>query len=166
MKTFSLVLMFLLISDLPSSGQINNDIKMEQRLSIITLGVRDLKTSIDFYTNKFGWKIIESGNENIAFFQLNGIQLALFGRDELARDANVDSTGTGFKTITLAYLARSEKEVDDIIAVLKSKKVKILKSPQKVFWGGYSSYVCDPDNNIWEIAYNPYLNLDNQGNIK
>jgi catechol 2,3-dioxygenase-like lactoylglutathione lyase family enzyme len=139
---------------------------MEQRLSLITLGVRDLKTSIDFYTDIFGWKLLESSTENIAFFQLNGIQLALFDRDELAKDATVDSTGTGFKTFTLAYNVRSEKEVDDIIAILKKKGVKILKNPQKVFWGGYSSYISDPDNNLWEIAYNPYLNLDNQGNIK
>jgi uncharacterized protein len=138
---------------------------MEQRLSMITLGVSDLKISVDFYTNKFGWELLDSSNENIAFFQLNGIQLALFDRHELAKDATIDSAGTGFKSFSLAYNARSEKEVDEIIAILKNKGVKILKIPQKVFWGGYSSYISDPDNNIWEIAYNPFLSFDNLGNI-
>jgi uncharacterized protein len=166
MKTIFPALMLLLLHNLCSSGQTNKEVKMEQRISIITLGVSNLKTSTDFYTSKFGWRLLESSNENIAFFQLNGVQLALFDRNELAKDATVESTGNGFKAFSLAYNARSEKEVDDIISTLKANGVKILKNPQKVFWGGYSSYVCDPDSNIWEIAYNPYLKLDNQGNIK
>lgn len=142
------------------SGQSSNQLLMEQRLSIITLGVKDLKTSIDFYTNKFGWKQAEPANENIAFFQLNGIQLALYERKALADDATIDAAGSGFKGFSLAYNTRSEKEVDEIIAVLRKKGVKILKEPQKVFWGGYSSYISDPDDNIWEIAYNPFIKVD------
>jgi uncharacterized protein len=166
MKTILLTSLLTLIVNLSCFGQNKKDIVMEQRLSIVTLGVTDLKISIDFYTNKFGWKQLDSGNENIAFFQLNGIQLALYARDKLAEDATISSTGSGFKGFTLSYNARSENEVDDLISKLREKGVKIVKNPQKVFWGGYSSYISDPDDNLWEIAFNPYLQIDQQGNIK
>lgn len=133
---------------------------MEQRIAFITLGVNDLQTSIDFYENTFGWKRSELSNENLILYELNGIHMALYSREELAKDAMVDSTGNGFKGFTLAYIAWSEKEVDDLINVLRSKGTKIVKEPQKVFWGGYSSYIADPDGNLWEIAYNPYLKKD------
>jgi uncharacterized protein len=166
MKTFSLTSMLLFLICIASSGQNKNDPAMEQRLTIITLGVNDLKTSIDFYTNKFGWKQVDFNNEDIAFFQLNGIQLALYARDKLAEDAVIKPEGSGFKGFTLAYNARSEKEVDEIISKLRERGVRIVKNPQKVFWGGYSSYITDPDDNLWEIAFNPYLEIDQQGNIK
>lgn len=139
---------------------------MEQRLTLITLGVADLQVAADFYENKFGWK--RSGNswEEIVFFQLNGIQLALYPKVKLAEDIAVSSNGTGFTGFTLAYNARSEKEVNELIAQLEEKGVSVIKRPQKVFWGGYSSYIADPDGNLWEIAYNPYLPLDEKGNVK
>jgi uncharacterized protein len=133
---------------------------MEQRMTIITLGVSDINNSVDFYENKMGWKRSDMSNNDIIFYQLNGIILALFARNELAKDATVDATGSGFKGFTLAYNARSEKEVDDIIYRLKKSGVKIIKEPQKVFWGGYSSYISDPDENLWEIAFNPYLKIE------
>ncbi len=138
---------------------------MQQRLTIITLGVADLKIATDFYENKFGWKRMKNSTKDIIFFQLNGMLLSLYNRCALAEDAGIDATGSGFKGFSLAYNARSEKEVDELIAELKSKKVPIVKAPQKVFWGGYSSYISDPDGNLWEIAYNPYLSLDEKGNI-
>ena len=128
---------------------------MEQRITFITLGVRDLKASIDFYENKFGWK--RSGDENMISYQLNGILIALYPREELAKDATIDFEGNGFKGFTISYNVWSENEVDDLIKSLKEKGVRIVKGPQKVFWGGYSSYIADPDGNLWEIAYNPYL---------
>ena len=139
---------------------------MEQRLTIITLGVSNLKKSTEFYESKFGWKKSESGNEYISFFTLNGILLALYERNELAKDATVDPIGNGFKGFTLAHNARTEKEVDQIIEELRSKGVEIVKEPSKVSWGGYSSYVSDPDGNLWEFAFNPYLKLDKKGNVK
>jgi catechol 2,3-dioxygenase-like lactoylglutathione lyase family enzyme len=139
---------------------------MEQRLTMITLGVNDLKTASDFYENKLGWKRSSSSNENIVFLWLNGIYLSLFPKVELAHDAGIPPEGTGFKNFTIAHNLRSEKEVDDLIANLESKGVSIVKRPEKVFWGGYSSYISDPDGNLWEIAYNPYLSLDEKGNIK
>jgi uncharacterized glyoxalase superfamily protein PhnB len=84
----------------------------------------------------------------------------------LAEDALVAAEGSGFSGMTLAYNAQSESEVDEIIADLKSKGVKIAKEPQKVFWGGYSSYFADPDGYLWEVAYNPFFPFDEQGNLK
>jgi catechol 2,3-dioxygenase-like lactoylglutathione lyase family enzyme len=166
MKTILLTSLLTFVINLSCFGQNKKDTVMEQRLSIVTLGVTDLKISIDFYTNKFGWKQVDSGNENIAFFQLNGIQLALYSKDKLAEDATISPTGSGFKGFSLSYNARSENEVDYIISKVREKGVKIVKNPQKVFWGGYSSYISDPDDNLWEIAFNPYLQIDQQGNIK
>ena len=139
---------------------------MEQRLTIITLGVSDLKNSTSFYETKFGWEKSELSNEYISFFTLNGIQLALYERNELAKDATVNPNGNGFKGFTIAYNTKSKKEVDQLVTGLRAKGVKIIKEPQKVNWGGYSSYVSDIDGYLWEIAYNPYLPLDNKGNIK
>jgi uncharacterized protein len=134
---------------------------MEQRITFITLGVKDLKTSIDFYENKFGWKRSEMSSEEIVFFQLNGIYISLYSRAELAKDATIiDSSGNGFKGFTLSYNVSSEKEVDDLVNSLRNKGVTVIKEPQKVFWGGYSSYISDPDGNLWEIAYNPFLKIN------
>ena len=138
---------------------------MEQRLTIITLGVSDLAVASDFYENKFGWKRHGNSMGDIVFFQLNGIQLAIFPRTELAKDATVADKGTGFKGFSLAHNVGSEKEVDDLVATLKKKGVRVVKEPQKTSWGGYSSYVEDPDGNLWEIAHNPYLELDAKGNV-
>jgi uncharacterized protein len=130
---------------------------MEQRITFITLGVNELITSIDFYENKLGWIRSEMSNENLILYALNGIHIALYERNELANDATVDSVGEGFKGFTFSQNVGSEKEVDDLIDALRTKGVKIIKEPQKVFWGGYSSYITDPDGNLWEIAHNPFL---------
>lgn len=139
---------------------------MDQRLTIITLGVSDLKNSTEFYESKFGWKKSKMSNKSISFFTLNGIQLALFDKKELAEDTTVNSNGIGFKGFTLACNTKSEKEVDITVEKLRGKGVKIIKEPQKVNWGGYSSYVSDLDGNLWEIAFNPFLKLDENGNVK
>jgi hypothetical protein len=91
------------------------------------------------------------------FFELNGIHLSLYNRKSLAEDATVDESGSGFKGFTLSHNVGSEKEVDDMINYLRNKGVTIVKEPQKVFWGGYSSYFADPDGTLWEVAYNPFL---------
>ncbi|GAB5564447.1 MAG: VOC family protein [Winogradskyella sp.] len=137
---------------------------MQQRLTIITLGVKDLKKSTDFYETKFGWHKTEASNANISFFKLNGILLSLYNEDELAKDAMLDTGGYGFKKFTMAYNVTSKKEVDATIEALRVKGVTIIKEPQEVFWGGYSAYVSDLDDNLWEIAYIPFLDLDEYGN--
>lgn len=130
---------------------------MEQRITLITLGVADLQVSANFYEHILGWKRSPMSSENIVFFELNGVFLSLYERVALAEDATVDATGSGFKGFTLAHNLGSETEVDDLINDLRNKGVTIVKEPQKVFWGGYSSYFADPDGNLWEVAFNPYL---------
>ena len=139
---------------------------MNQHLHLVTLGVRNFETSKKFYTETLGWKPSSASNEGIAFFQAGGVVLALFPREELAKDALVFSKGNGFAGFSLAYNAQSEAEVDEIIHDLSSKGVKILKQPQRVFWGGYSSYFADPDGYCWEVAYNPFFPFDEQGNLR
>ena len=137
---------------------------MEQRATIIGLGVKNLEVSTKFYQEQFGWNLMASSNDSITFFQLNGILLSLYPREKLAEDAKVSSEGSGFKGFTLAYNARSKEEVDSLFDDLKRKGVRIVKQPEEVFWGGYSGYIADPDDNLWEIAFNPFLSLDEKGN--
>ena len=139
---------------------------MNQHLHIITLGVRDFKTSFEFYSKTLDWKASKNSNDEIAFFQAGGVVLAIYPREKLAEDALTSPKGRGFAGFTLAYNARSEAEVDEIIGDLKSRDVKIVKEPQKVFWGGYSSYFADPDDYHWEVAYNPFFVFDENGNLK
>jgi uncharacterized protein len=139
---------------------------MNQHLHLITLGVRNLEASRKFYTEILGWKPSSAGNEGVTFIQAGGVILSLYPRENLAEDAMISAERSGFSGFTLAYNARSESEVDDIINDLKSKGVKIVKEPQKVFWGGYSSYFADPDDYRWEVAYNPFFPFDEQGNLK
>lgn len=138
---------------------------MNQHLHLITLGVRDFNKSLEFYTKTLEWKP-SSSQDDIAFFQTSGVVFAIYLREKLAEDALVSPEGSGFSGITLAYNARSESEVDEIIKDLSSKGVKIIKEPQKVFWGGYSSYFSDPDDYRWEVAYNPFFPFDENGNLK
>ena len=137
---------------------------MEQRLTIVGLGVNDLQTSNQFYEKVFGWKKLPASNDDISFFQLNGILLSLYPREKLAEDAQVPHEGSGFKAFSLAYNTRTKEEVDRLIKDLEIKGVTILKHPEEVFWGGYSGYIADPDGNLWEIAFNPFLLLDEIGN--
>ncbi|MBV6644219.1 MAG: VOC family protein [Cyclobacteriaceae bacterium] len=136
----------------------------EQRLTIVGLGVQDLKESTRFYEEDFGWSKLDSSNDTITFFQLNGILLSLYSKEKLAEDATVSAEGSGFNSFTLAYNTRSKGEVDHLIQELESRGVRIVKRPEEVFWGGYSGYVADPDGHLWEIAFNPYLPLDSAGN--
>lgn len=139
---------------------------MNQHLHLVTLGVRDFETSKKFYTEILEWKPSSSSGEDVAFFQAGGVVLSIYPREKLAEDAMISAEGSGFSGVTLAYNASSEAEVDEIIRDLKSKGVKIVKEPQKAFWGGYSSYFADPDDNRWEVAYNPFFPFDENGNLK
>lgn len=138
---------------------------MEQRVSIIGLGVDDFQKSNQFYEEVFGWEKLPSSNENISFFQLNGLLLSLYPREKLAEDAQVSAEGSGFKSFSLAYNAKSEEEVNQLFETLSAKGAKIVKQPEKVFWGGYSGYIADPDDNLWEIAFNPFMQFDENGNV-
>ena len=139
---------------------------MNQHLHLVTLGVKDFEKSKKFYGETLGWKPASASSDDVAFFQAGGIVLSIYPREKLAEDALTSAKGSGFAGFTLAYNAGSESEVDEIIADLKSKGVKIVKEPQKVFWGGYSSYFADPDGYLWEVAHNPYFEFDKSGNLK
>jgi len=137
---------------------------MEQRFSIVTLGVSDLKQSSEFY-QRLGWRPSAASSKEIIFFQAGGAALALYPREELAKDANVSAEGQGFGGITIAYNARNEKEVDAVLAAAEAAGARILKPAQKAFWGGYSGYFSDPDGFVWEIAHNPFFPISAEGNI-
>ena len=131
---------------------------MEQHINYITLGVADLAESRRFYREVFGWQETADSNENIAFFQAgNALLLALFGKAALARDAQIPEQSSGFPRFTLAHNVGSEAEVDALFAGFAAKNANVIKAPQKVFWGGYSGYLADPDGFLWEIAFNPFL---------
>jgi hypothetical protein len=131
---------------------------MEQHINYITLGVADLAESRRFYREVFGWRETAGSNENIAFFQAgNALLLALFGKTALAHDAQIPEQSSGFPRFTLAHNVGSEAEVDALFAGFAAKNANIIKAPQKVFWGGYSGYLADPDGFLWEIAFNPFL---------
>ena len=138
---------------------------MDQFLHLVTLGVRDLETSRRFYRDVLGWKASSASADDVIFFQAGGVVLALYPREKLAEDALVSPEGSGFSGLTLAYNARSESEVDEIIQELRTKGVRIARDPQRVIWGGYNSYFTDPDDYLWEVAYNPFLPFDESGNL-
>ncbi len=129
---------------------------MNPRISMITLGVSDLKASIRFYREGLGFPKMESPPE-VAFFSLNGSWLGLYGREALAEDATVLPEGSGFYGFTLSHNVASESEVDQTIDEAVSASATLVKPPQKVFWGGYSGYFQDPDGYLWEVAYNPHF---------
>jgi len=127
---------------------------MKPRISMITLGVRDLAAAIVFYEQGLGFPRMQSPPE-VAFFTLNGTWLGLYGREALAEDACVPSKGSGFAGFALAHNVESEKQVDEVVAQALAAGAKLVKQPQKVFWGGYSGYFKDLDGHLWEVAHNP-----------
>ena len=128
---------------------------IKPRISMITLGVRDLSRSIEFYQTGLGFPRQGDGDE-IAFFCLNGTWLGLYGRSELADDAEVNAHGSGFNAFTLSHNVHSEAEVDTAIQVAIDAGAELVKSPAKTSWGGYGGYFKDPDGHLWEVAHNPF----------
>jgi hypothetical protein len=160
-RIFSLA--FSLLLALPLSAHAADKMKgpeaMDARISIITLGVSDLPRAIAFYRDGLGLPMVNDG-QGIAFFQLQGVQLALYPRTELAKDATVADDGPHtFSGVTLSHNVRSKAEVDALIAHVVKIGGRIIKQPQDTFWGGYSSYFTDPDGNLWEVAWNPHFTI-------
>lgn len=139
---------------------------MRQKLTLITLGVSDINKSLAFYEKGLGWKKSSSSNDNIAFFSLGGMVLGLYSKHALAEDVTVSPEGSGFPGITISYNAKSEKEVDEVLAEVQKLGATIIKPAQKVFWGGYSGYFQDPDGHYFEVAFNPFWKFDKNDNIK
>ncbi|MGH6900377.1 MAG: VOC family protein [Geminicoccaceae bacterium] len=138
---------------------------MEQRLSLVTLGVADLERSRRFYEDGLGWR---RGNdhEEVAFYQLGAMVLALWGRDALAEDARLPGSGSGFGGIALAYNTRTREEVDAVLAEAEAAGARILKPAEDAFWGGYSGYFADPDGHPWEVAWNPGWTIMDDGSVR
>ena len=138
---------------------------MQPRLNLVTLGVADLARAREFYES-WGWKASSASQPGeVAFFQANGLALALFGRAALAADAHVEDTPTGFSGIALAYNCRSRAEADEVFARVIAAGARSLKAPQVAPWGGYSGYFADPDGHLWEVAWNPHFPLDDRGHL-
>ena len=128
---------------------------MKPRMSMITLGVEDLNRSVAFYQNGLGFPR-QGDEENVAFFNLNGTWLGLYGREALAEDAQVSAEGSGFNSFAIAHNVHSEQEVEAVMQTALDAGAELVKKPQKVFWGGFSGYFKDPDGHLWEVAYNPF----------
>ena len=138
---------------------------IEPRISLITLGVADIARSRRFY-EALGWKASNPSNDNVAFFQLGGLILSLYGQDALARDAQLPAAADGFGGISLAYNGRTKAEVDAAMALAASIGAKILQPAHDVFWGGYIGYFADPDGHVWEVAWNPDFPIAEDGTIR
>jgi catechol 2,3-dioxygenase-like lactoylglutathione lyase family enzyme len=138
---------------------------MEQRISLITLGVSDLNRSKAFY-ERLGWKRSAVDAEGVAFFQVGGMVLSLFPREHLAEDAGLSPEGSGFCGIALAYNTRSKEEVKEVLREAERAGARILKPAQDAFWGGYSGYFSDPDGYPWEVAWNPGFTIEPDGSIR
>ena len=139
---------------------------MDQRLSIITLGVADLNKARAFY-DALGWKVAsEEQADQIVAYDLINMTLCLYPIDKLGEDATIKVQSQEFSTITIAYNVRSEEEVDAALAEAVKAGGKLVKPAEKVFWGGYSGYFADPDGNLWEVAFNPFAKLGENGEFK
>jgi catechol 2,3-dioxygenase-like lactoylglutathione lyase family enzyme len=138
---------------------------MRQKITLITLGVRDFEKSLHFYEQGLGWKKSSASTNDMAIFPLGGLALGLYPRHLLAEDAMVENKETGFSGITLAHNTRSEKEVDEVLKEVEHLGATIVKPAQKVFWGGYSGYFKDLDGHLIEVAFNPFWELDKNDNI-
>jgi uncharacterized protein len=136
---------------------------MEQRLSLVTLGVSDLARARAFY-EALGWKSGAAPADDVVFFQAGCMIVALWGREQLAEDSGVEDAG-GWGGVTLAYNARSPEEVDAVIADAERAGAQIPRYGAKTFWGGYSGIFLDPDGHPWEVAHNPGFGLDDHGNV-
>lgn len=134
---------------------------MKPKLSLVTLGVRDLDAAIAFYRDGLGWPVAEgSVAGTIAFFEVGErCRLALFARTALAADAQVDGTGSGFAGFSLAHNVASREAVDAALSHAIGAGARLVKAAHATSWGGYSGYFADPDGFLWEVAHNPHTDL-------
>jgi catechol 2,3-dioxygenase-like lactoylglutathione lyase family enzyme len=137
---------------------------MEQRVSLITLGVADLDRARLFYQS-LGWAPVVQPAGDVVFFQTGGMVVGLWSRVELARDSGVEDTG-GWGGVTLAHNVRSPAEVDKVIEEARAAGATIAREPDATFWGGYSGVFIDPDGHPWEVAHNPGWALQPDGAVR
>lgn len=135
---------------------------MEQRISLVTLGVADLLRSRGFY-EQLGWRGQEV--EETVFFQAGGQAIVLWGRDKLAADCGVVDVGSSFGGIALAHNVGSREQVDEVLSAAEAAGATVTKRPGETFYGGYAGCFRDPDGHVWEIAHNPGFTLGDDGTL-
>jgi uncharacterized protein len=139
---------------------------MKPRLNIVTLGVADIARAKTFY-KKLGLAEHKMSNEHIGFFVINGIVLSLYGHNALAEDAKLGhQPPPGFRGISLAWNTESPSEVDAVLTHAVVCGATLVKAGEPVFWGGYSGYFSDPDGHLWEVAHNPFVEIDADQHLK
>lgn len=139
---------------------------MEPRVSLVTLGVADIKVARKFYEEGLGWPVSTASNDSVVFIKTTGAVISLYPRTLLAEDAKVDAAGTGFRGITIAHNVSTKPEVAEALKTAQAAGGKIVKPAQDVFWGGHSGYFSDLDGHLWEVAWNPHFPLDERGEIQ
>ncbi len=138
---------------------------MEQRVSLITLGVRELARARAFY-EALGWRTRAEPDDDVVFFQAGGMIVALWDRAKLADDTGVAADGEGFDGVVLAHVVASEDEVDRVVVEAETAGGRVTDRPAATFWGGYSGKFTDPDGHAWEIAHNPSWTLAEDGAVR
>lgn len=138
---------------------------MEPRISFITLGVSNIQMSVEFYQDGLGFPLSSGSKDDIAFFKTGGVVLALYPLDKLAEDCQVPADGSGFRGVTLAHNVRRREEVSEVLALAAAAGGTITKSAQDVFWGGHSGYFSDPDGHLWEVVWNPFFPIADDGSV-
>ena len=136
---------------------------MDQRVSLITLGVSDLARARAFY-EALGWSTGAGAEDDVVFFQTGGMIVGLWSRERLAEDSGVEDGG-GWGGVTLAYNVRSPEEADAMIEQARAAGARIAREPGTAFWGGYTGVFVDPDGHPWEVAHNPHWTLAEDGSI-
>jgi len=137
-----------------------------KRLNVVTLGVRNLDRSKQFFLELFDWKPKDENSDDIAFYDMGGWMVALYPWKLLAEDVTVSSAGRGFRGMTLAHNVATKPEVAEVLERAKSCGAKVIKEAQDVFWGGHSGYFQDLDGYYWEVAWNPFTPVLPDGTLK
>ncbi len=138
---------------------------MKQAISFITLGVADLARSRAFYRS-LGWRESPGSQAEVAFYQAGSVAFALFAREALAEDANVPPQGAGFPGFTLAHNVLSEEAVDAALREAVAAGGRLVRAGEKAPWGGHRGYFADPDGFLWEVCFNPFFPLDENGFVR
>lgn len=130
---------------------------VEPRVSLVTLGVKDLERARAFYRDGLGWPLSGASTEDVAFFRTGGVALALFHYRSLAEDAGIAPEGEGFRKVALAHNVPEREDVDRAIETAVAAGAVLIKPAEDAFWGGRSGYFADPDGHLWEVAWNPHF---------
>jgi catechol 2,3-dioxygenase-like lactoylglutathione lyase family enzyme len=137
---------------------------VQQRVSLVTLGVADVERARAFY-EALGWRAARTDTDDVVFFQAGGLVLALWDRGALAADAGVPDAG-GFGGIALAHNVGSPDEVEGILKEARAAGARVTRPGGATFWGGYSGAFTDPDGHPWEVAHNPFWTLEEDGSVR